>query len=84
MVIPFSLINNFSLFIKISVVSNIFIIITLLAILFYEFYTIFTTDVLERTKYNIIHLEKTPMMIGVAIFAFEAVGIILGIKNSMK
>lgn len=57
---------------------------TLIVIIFYEFYIIFTTDVLERTKYNIFHIEKTPMMIGVAIFAFEAVGLILGIRNSME
>lgn len=82
-IFPLSMIDNFHFFVKFSNIGNILIIITLIAIIQLDF-THMNKQELEASKHNLGTITHLPSFIGVSIFAFECIGNIFPIKNSMK
>ena len=86
-IVPLSVIDNVAIFVKSSLIANIFIIMTLLAIFANDFHLIFAGDEkennLSKNGANIANFERIPLMIGVSIYSFEAIGIIFSIRNSL-
>ena len=84
-ILPMTLINNMAVFVKISAFANVLIIMTLTFLISYAASYIYKrTPEFEVAKYNAFNIAKIPTTIGVAIYAFEAVGVLLTVKNSMK
>lgn len=82
-IFPLSMINNFHFFVKFSNIGNILILITLIAILQLDFLNI-DPEKLSSNEHNLGTFSTLPSFIGVSIFAFECIGNIFPIKNSMK
>lgn len=84
-IIPMTLINNMAVFVKVSALANALIIMTLAYLLTYAAYYIYTqTPEYLEARYNVYNFSRAPTVIGVAIYAFEAVGVLLTVKTSMK
>ena len=80
-----TLINNMAVFVKISAFANVLIIMTLLCVVIYALENIIDgTEEFKKSKSNVFNIANSPTVIGVAIYAFEAVGILLTLKNSME
>lgn len=80
-----TLINNMAVFVKVSAFANVLIIMTLTYLITYATYLIYIqTPEFEEAKHNSFNIKNAPTVIGVAIYAFEAVGVLLTVKNSMK
>lgn len=82
-IIPLSLVNNFHFFVKFSNMGNALIIATLIAILGLVFSEMTGKD-LTKNETDLANFESLPSFIGVSIFAFECIGNIFPIKNSMQ
>ncbi|CAD8170756.1 unnamed protein product [Paramecium pentaurelia] len=81
-IIPLVFINNMTLFTKFSTIANSFIIITLIACIVY-----FNIELVQEVNYNdipVARLRNLPLVIGVALFSFEAIGTLLEVRKSMK
>ena len=64
--------------------ANIFIVVTLIMIYVYNFELLATTEAFERNKSDTADFKRIPMIIGVSIYAFEAIGLIIGIRNELE
>ncbi|KAL4441416.1 hypothetical protein ABPG74_013711 [Tetrahymena malaccensis] len=86
-ILPMNLINNISLFAKISFVANFFIICTLLAIIGYNIHLLIDSNTHQqnvRNETNLFDFSNLPLMIGVSIYSFECIGVIFSIKNTVE
>ncbi|KAL4474446.1 hypothetical protein ABPG72_007845 [Tetrahymena utriculariae] len=85
-IIPMSFINSISAFAKISILANFMIVITLLAIFSYNIQKIsnLEPEMYNRNLNDTFDFSRIPMMIGVSIYAFEAIGLIFSIRNSVE
>ncbi|EAS06664.2 transmembrane amino acid transporter protein (macronuclear) [Tetrahymena thermophila SB210] len=85
-IIPMSFINSISAFAKISILANFMIVVTLLAIFSYNIQKIgeLQPDIYSRNLNDTFDFSRIPMMIGVSIYAFEAIGLIFSIRNSVE
>ena len=81
-IVPMSLISNYHFFLKYSKIGSILSIISLAALLYYSFEKIGKSII--KNEGDIANFSKFPAFLGVSIFAFESVGSILAIRNSMK
>ena len=82
-ILPLSMINNFHFFVKFSNIGNLLILITLIAIIQLDFTHLYTKQ-LNFNEHNFGTFTHLPSFIGVSIFAFECIGNIFPVKNSMK
>jgi len=82
-ILPLSMINNFHFFMKFSNIGNLLILITLIAIIQLDFTHLYTKQ-LNFNEHNFGTFTHLPSFIGVSIFAFECIGNIFPVKNSMK
>lgn len=82
-ILPLSMVNNFHFFVKFSNIGNLLIIITLIAIIQLDFANLYTSE-LDFNEHNFGTFTHLPSFIGVSIFAFECIGNIFPVKNSMK
>jgi len=82
-IVPMSFLNNMVLFSKFSLIANICIALTLIYVLGHNIHIMINTDVLTLTRSNLFNFRKIPLMIGVAFFNFEAIGVIIPIRNSI-
>jgi len=84
-IVPMSFINNLSAFVKICAIANVLTVMVLLSISLFAIGDM-TADTpgFEYGRNNMANLDNISTVIGVAIYAFEAVGVMLTIKNSMK
>ena len=84
-ILPLSLINNIAVFTKASIIANLFSLSTLLAVYTFNIIIISENDFsVVKNHENLAHFSKIPCMIGVSIFAFEAITIIIHVKNSLE
>lgn len=83
-IVPLSMINNFALFSKASFVGNLLIVVTLIIVTMKNFDIMYTQDGYQRNSQNKFNFSYFPMCIGVSIYAFEAVGIIMSIRSSIE
>lgn len=84
-IVPMTLINNMAIFVKVSAFANVLIVMTLGCVTCYAVDAIASgTPESVAARNSPFHIENTPTVIGVAIYAFEAVGVILTLKNSME
>lgn len=82
-----NLINNIRLFSKISFIANFFIIFTLTAIVYYDIHLLINSNTHQenvKNKSNLFDFSNLPLMIGVSIYSFESIGMILSIKNTVE
>ena len=82
-ILPLSMINSYSFFVKFSNLANILIFITLIAILQLAFSELYSNELVSNEQ-NLGHITHLPSFIGVSIFAFECIGSIFPVRNSMK
>lgn len=79
-----ALVNNMAVFVKVSALASVLIISALTCILLFALGEILDdTPEYEAAKSNRANFGKMPTTIGVAIYGFEAVGVLLSVKNSM-
>ena len=83
-IVPMALINNMAVFVKVSAFASLLIISGLTCIILFALGEILDdTPYYEAAKSNRANFDKMPTTIGVAIYGFEAVGVLLSVKNSM-
>ncbi|CAK76991.1 unnamed protein product (macronuclear) [Paramecium tetraurelia] len=81
-IIPLVFINNMTLFTKFSTIANSLIIISLIACIVY-----FNIELVKEVNYNdipVARFSNLPLVIGVALFSFEAIGTLLDVRKSMQ
>ncbi|CAD8091797.1 unnamed protein product [Paramecium sonneborni] len=81
-IIPLVFINNMTLFTKFSTLANSFIIISLISCIVY-----FSIELNSEVNYNdipVARFKNLPLVIGVALFSFEAIGTLLDVRKSMQ
>ena len=84
-ILPLSLINNIAVFTKASIIANLFSLSALLAVYTFNIIIISENDFsVVKNHENLAHFSKIPSMIGVSIFAFEPITIIIHVKNSLE
>ncbi|CAD8095657.1 unnamed protein product [Paramecium sonneborni] len=80
--LPMTLIQNMAVFTKISAIANLLIVFPLAMIMISAIQTIIDENYPE--KYKMIDFSGLSTMIGVSIYSFEAVGVLLNIQSSMQ
>ncbi|CAD8131453.1 unnamed protein product [Paramecium pentaurelia] len=81
-IIPLVFINNMTLFTKFSTIANSLIVISLIACIVY-----FNIELVKEVNYNdipVARFSNLPLVIGVALFSFEAIGTLLDVRKSMQ
>ena len=79
--LPFALIRNISKLSGTAFVADIFILLGLLYLYYFDIFTIATQGVADIVKFN---PKDFTLFIGTAIFTFEGIGLIIPINESMK
>ncbi len=82
-ILPLSMINKYHFFVKFSNFANILILITLIAIIQLAFSQLYSKELVSN-EHNFEQITHLPSFIGVSIFAFECIGSIFPVRNSMK
>lgn len=85
-IFPLSLLNDIGRLVKFSFVANTILFVTITTIFAYNFIDIFTDLDAElgafyRNKDNMINTDRTPLIIGVGLAAFDAIYLIMGVRN---
>lgn len=81
--IPLSFIRNVSKLSLPAFMANIFILVGLVIVLMFSGLEIFNNGVKDSVEF-VINKSKFSIFIGTAIFAFEGIGLIIPIQDSMK
>lgn len=78
-------INDISKLAKVSIAANIMIMVTLIAIFIYNWNQVssISHDEFTNNLSNMADFGRIPMLIGVSIYSFEAIGLIFSIRNSL-
>lgn len=76
-ILPLSAVNDISTFAKASMVSNSFVIGTLIIIFINNFHHMATGENTEKNLEDLADFARLPMIVGVSIYAFEG-------KNNYK
>ncbi|KAJ2549120.1 hypothetical protein IWW35_003894 [Coemansia sp. RSA 1878] len=79
--IPLSFVRKIKKFASLSVVGNLFIMIGLSYLLFYDFWSIFTKGPGEIVQFN---PSKFPLLVGTAAFSYEGISLVIPIVESME
>ena len=83
-ILPMSLVNDIKTFSKASIVGNAFVVSTLIVIFINDFHMMATNPDTEKNLEDLADFSRIPMIIGVSIYGFEAIGIIFSIRNSLE
>ena len=80
-----TLIDNMAIFVKISAFGIVLILITFLYVIGISFDSILSeSQEYLDSRLNYANFDQMSIVLGVSIYAFEAVGTILTVKHSMK
>lgn len=83
-ILPMSLVNDIAVFAKASILGNIFVIGTLILIYVNDFYNMAAKEDTKKNVKDLADFTMIPMIIGVSIYAFEAIGLVFSIRNTLK
>lgn len=93
LIVPISFLNNTRLFQKVSSIANAIMISSLIAIMYFEL-TIMSNNSKHgngnnnnsatQTNRDVANFSRMPLMIGVSIYSFEAIGQVFSVRNQMK
>mmetsp|Transcript_15577 Transcript_15577/g.1400 ORF Transcript_15577/g.1400 Transcript_15577/m.1400 type:complete len:124 (+) Transcript_15577:475-846(+) len=83
-ILPMSLVNDIKTFSKASIVGNSFVISTLIVIFINDFHMMATNPDTEKNIEDLADFSRIPMIIGVSIYGFEAIGLVFSIRNSLE
>ncbi|KAJ1857477.1 hypothetical protein GGH12_001643 [Coemansia sp. RSA 1822] len=79
--IPLSFVRKIKKFASLSVVGNLFILIGLSYLFFYDFWSIVTKGPGEIVQFN---PSKFPLLVGTAAFSYEGISLVIPIVESME
>lgn len=80
-ILPMTLINNLRVFVRFSIISNIIIIISITYVTFTGLINMFKNGVVIHKWINVINLFE---VIGISIYSFENIGVLLALRKDMK
>ncbi|KAK0387256.1 hypothetical protein NLU13_5569 [Sarocladium strictum] len=80
--VPLALIRNISKLGPVALIADVFILIGLVYIWYFDAHTLFTRGM--EPSVQLFNPSSFPLTVGSAIFTFEGIGLILPIQSSMK
>ncbi|CAO3674193.1 unnamed protein product [Umbelopsis vinacea] len=79
--IPLAMIRKIQRLSVFALIADIFIVIGLIYLYYYDFFNLATTGIAEITLWN---ADRFPLFIGTTIFTYEGIGLVIPITESMK